>query len=386
MLPTSAPRVVVAMNSFKGSLDAEAACRCVCRGIGSARPDLAPEAVPLADGGDGTLAVLAAARGGVRVRTRVTGPRRERPVDAEWLWQAPTDRDRSPSAVIEMAEASGLKRLDPQDRDPLRTTTRGTGELVLAAVARGCRDVVLALGGSATVDGGVGAARALGWRFLSERGREIPEGGAGLLRLEAIVPPQVDPLAGVRVRALLDVEHPLCGPYGAARVFAPQKGADAEGVEILEAGLERLADRMLADLGLDLRERPGSGAAGGLGAGAVAFFGADAVGGADFVIDAVGLDAALQGARRVITGEGRLDSTSMQGKVVGGVIERARSRGLPVSIIAGSVDPDAGPVMPGADVEVCAAAPHGVSESEAMSRAGPFLEAAAERMAKAWAS
>ena len=297
MGPTSAPRVVVAMNSFKGTLDAEAACRSVCRGILSARPDLAPEAVPLADGGDGTLAVLAAARGGVRVRTRVVGPRAGRSVDAEWLWQAPTDHGSFPSAVIEMAEASGLKLLAPGERAPLHTTTRGTGELLLAAVARGCREVVLALGGSATVDGGVGAARALGWRFLSERGHEIPEGGAALVRLETIVPPRVDRLVDVRVRALLDVEHPLCGPSGAARVFGPQKGATDDEVEVLEAGLERLADRILGDLGLDVRARPGAGAAGGLGAGAVAFFGAEPVAGADFVIEAVGLDAARAGAR-----------------------------------------------------------------------------------------
>jgi glycerate kinase len=243
--------------------------------------------------------------------------------------------------------------------------------------------VVLALGGSATVDGGVGAARALGWRFLSERGQEIPEGGGGLLRLETIVPPAVDPLTGVRVRALLDVEHSLCGPSGAARVFAPQKGATEEDVALLEAGLERLADRILADLGLDLRSRPGGGAAGGFGAGAVAFLGAHPVAGTDFVIGAVGLDAALRGARRVITGEGRLDATSFRGKVVAGVIERAGKSNVPVSIIAGSAAPDIEATLP-AGVDVHTATPSGLTATDAMRQAGPILEAAAARMAEAW--
>jgi glycerate kinase len=372
------------MNSFKSSLNAEAACRSVCRGITSARPDLTPEPVPLADGGDGTLGVLAAAGGGVRIRTRVVGPRRGRRVDAEWLWRAPVGRDSFPSAVIEMAEASGLRLLAPGERDPLHATSRGTGELLLAAVDRGARDLVLALGGSATVDGGVGAARALGWRFLSGRGSEIPDGGAGLLGLESIVPPTIDPLANVRVRALLDVEHPLCGRFGAARVFGPQKGATDDEVEVLEAGLERLAERILAEMGLDLRERPGGGAAGGFGAGAIAFLGAYPLGGADFVIDAVGLNAALTGARRVVTGEGRLDATSLRGKVVARVMERAGAADVPVSIIAGSMDPAIDSALPRPGAEVHIATPDGLSDAEAMRQAAGLLEAAASRMAASW--
>jgi glycerate kinase len=374
------------MNSFKGSLDAEAACRAVCLGITSTRPDLTPQPVPLGDGGDGTLAVLAAARGGVRIRTRVIGPRVGRSVDAEWLWRAPSRLDSFPSAVIEMAEASGLRLLDPEKRNPLRTTSRGTGELVAAAVERGVRDVVLALGGSATVDGGVGAARALGWRFLSDRGAAIPAGGGGLRRLAEIVPPRVDRLADVRVRALLDVEHPLCGPFGAARVFGPQKGATSDEVSMLEEGLERLADRIHADLGLDVRSRPGGGAAGGFGAGAIAFLGAEPLSGTDFVIEAVGLEDALSGAVRVVTGEGRLDSTSLRGKAVGGVIDRAEAAGCPVSIVAGSVEPGLLSRLPRAVSEVLVVQPDDHSERDAMRQAAPLVEAAAARMAEGWPS
>jgi glycerate kinase len=233
-----------------------------------------------------------------------------------------------------MATSSGIDLLREDHRDPMRTTTFGTGQLLKAAFLHDA-PVFLAGGGSATVDGGVGAAMALGWRFLDARDREIGFGGAGLERLARIIPPVERRYPEVTV--LADVDHPLCGPRGAARIFGPQKGARAEDLAQLERGLEQLAQVVKADLGIALADLPGGGAAGGLAAGAVAFFGARIRSGGQWVREVVDLRGQLADADWVITGEGCFDATSLCGKVVSGVLDDARETGTRVAVLAGSV-------------------------------------------------
>ena len=304
--------VVVALDAFKGCLSAADACAAVADGLRAAAPAAELRLVPMADGGEGTAAALLAARpGGVWVRREVCGPLPGRTVEAGFAWFADDG-----TAVVEMAAASGLPLLAVDERDPERTTTRGTGELLAAAVAQGARRILLTIGGSATVDGGVGAAAALGWRFLGADGRDVPPGGGHLGEIARIVPPVARQLPSVTV--LCDVTNPLCGPDGAAAVFGPQKGATPRQVAQLDAGLRHFAERIAADVGRDVLALPGGGAAGGLGAGAAAFFDAVLTPGIDAVIDACGLRQALRKAAWCITGEGCFDQTSLRGKVVSG--------------------------------------------------------------------
>jgi glycerate kinase len=338
-------RIVVAMDSFKGTLSAGEACAAVAAGVrsglaesGHSRAEILQR--PMADGGEGTLEILQDRLGGALQVHTATGPLPDRFVLAPWL-EVPEQG----LAVVEMAAASGLTLLDPAERDPLRTTTRGVGELIRNALDHGARRLLLGLGGSATVDGGTGAARALGWRFLDGNGVDVPEGGEGLERIRSAVSPPggavpLPPLG--RLRALVDVQNPLVGPRGAAPIFGPQKGADSGAVERLESGLANLAEVILSDLGLDVASIPGGGAAGGFGAGAVAFMGAELVSGVDEIANLVGLDEALEGADWVITGEGRLDSQSLDGKVVSGVVARAQRQGCRVAVLAGAVALDRG--------------------------------------------
>lgn len=323
--------VVVALDAFKGCLTAPEACTAVADGLRAADPAVRVRAIPMADGGEGTAAVLMAARpGGVWVHREVTGPLPEQRVKAGFLWFA-DDR----TAVVEMAAASGLPLLAEDERDPMRTTTRGTGELLAAAAAMGARHILLTIGGSATVDGGVGVATVLGWRFLDAAGRDVAADGGHLLAIATIVPP-LRPL-WPRITVLCDVTNPLCGPHGAAAVFAPQKGATPQQVAQLDAGLRHLAKLVAGALDRDILAVPGGGAAGGLGAGMVAFFAATLTPGVTAVIDAAGLRPALQGAAWCITGEGCFDETSLKGKVVSGVVAVAREAGVSVSVVAGEV-------------------------------------------------
>jgi len=371
-------KLLVAMDAFKGTLSAPEACAVVARGLRSVLSGAYVMEKPMADGGEGTGATIHAAVGGRWVGVPVTGPLPDRVVDAAYLWIPGDD----PEALVEMARASGLELLEPDELDPLRTTTRGTGELVAAAARRGARSIHLTLGGSATVDGGTGAARALGWRFLDASGGAVPEGGGGLERIHRIEPPVPDPLAEVRVEVLCDVDNPLLGSHGAARVFAPQKGATPETVERLEEGLAHLAERIEEQLGIDVRETQGAGAAGGLGAGAVAFFGARLVPGVEAVMDAVGLDAALENADWIVTGEGRLDEQSLHGKVVSGVARRARKAGVRVAAVAGRVELGEQEARAAGIEVVEAAAPSALSDEEAMARPEELLEEAARRLAE----
>jgi glycerate kinase len=323
-------KIVVAIDSFKGSLTAVQACETVARAIRSVMPQAEVATKPMADGGEGTASVLMAAAGGQWISQTVMGPLPDMKVDAGFVWLADDE-----TAVVEMATAAGLQLLGPEQRNPLHTTTHGVGQLIKAATDYGARRILLAIGGSATVDGGVGAAMALGWRFLAEDGSEIGLGGGSLGRITKIVPPQHGLDATVEV--LCDVDNPLCGEHGAARVYGPQKGATPEMVERLDVALGHLAEAIKRELGRDIAEVPGAGAAGGLAAGAIAFMNARLVCGIDTVMAQTRLRETVAGADWVLTGEGSFDGQSLRGKVVSGVIRTAKAAGAKVGVLAGQV-------------------------------------------------
>jgi glycerate kinase len=327
-------KTILAFDKFKGSLGAAQACQLVWDALRAAHPGWQIVVKPMADGGEGTAEALVDSLGGEWRTAQVSGPLPGLRVTARYGWLA---RDRT--AIIEMAQASGLAWLKPTQRNPLQTTTRGTGELIADAIQRGARRVWLAVGGSATVDGGVGAAMALGWRFLDAQDQLIGPGGGELERIARIEPPPAaDQESPIAVTVLCDVDNPLCGPQGAARVFGPQKGASPAMVDRLDAGLRHLADVVKGQLGNDIADVPRAGAAGGLAAGALAFLNAQLVSGAETVMSASGLARELAEADWVITGEGRFDEQSLRGKVVAGVAALARRHGVKVAVIAGSVD------------------------------------------------
>lgn len=323
-------KVVVAPDKFAGTLSAAEAAAALARGWSRARPGDEVVTVPMADGGEGTLAVVeAAVAGASRVEVEVADAR-GRAVTAAWL-RLPDGR-----ALLEAAQACGLSRLAPDERDPLRATSYGVGQLLRSAAEAGATAIVIGLGGSATVDGGGGMATALGARLLRADGNGVKVGGRWLGETARVRPA---PPLGVPVTVASDVTNPLLGPHGAAAVFGPQKGADADAVALLEDALARFADAVERDLpGGGWRNRPGAGAAGGLGFGLMAFAGAEVVAGAEAVADLVGLERALQGAAVAITGEGALDRQSAAGKAPTHVLARARAHGARVLAVAGRIE------------------------------------------------
>jgi glycerate 2-kinase len=315
--------ILLAPTAFKGTMGAAEVAAALARGL--ARAGVAARELPLSDGGPGLLDALAGvATGGGRAR--VAGPRGA-PVAARFVWLGGV-------AVLESAAACGLPLVPAGSRDPERSDTAGVAELLLAASSS--ERIALGLGGSATVDGGTGMARRLGWRFEDAAGRPVAL-PAGLRRLARIRPP-AQPVALPPVLALADVRTPLTGPAGAAAVFGPQKGATPAAVARLSAGLERLAERVEADLGRAVAGLPGGGAAGGLAAGAVAFLDAELAAGSAWVLETVGFDAALSAARAVVTGEGSYDAQTSLGKVPGEVVRRALAAGVPAVVVAGRID------------------------------------------------
>ena len=342
-MPAASLRVVVAPDKFKGTLAASKAALAIAAGLrrtesglfASARFDLCP----LADGGEGTVGALVTATSGRLVEIPAHDPL-GRPISARYglLGDGMT-------AVVELAAASGLHLVSAAERDAGRATTLGTGELIAAALASGCKRLVLGLGGSATTDGGTGMARALGYRFLDGSGRELPWGGAALAELARIEPPAAvagSALEGVQVTVASDVTNPLTGPDGAASVYGPQKGASPQLVRQLDRALSVLGERILEDLGVDVMALPGAGAAGGSGAGAVAFLGARLRPGAELVSEAVGLSERLGGADLVVTGEGQIDAQTLFGKVPFWVAKAARQAGAGyVAAVCGSLGADA---------------------------------------------
>lgn len=377
-------KIVLAPDSFKGSLAAPGVARALADGIRRVWPNVRCVELPVADGGEGTADALAAATEGRLFAATVTGPIGE-PTEARWALLGPGGE----TAVVELAEAAGLTKLPPERRDPKVTTTRGVGELLLeAARYPGVRRVLVALGGSATNDGGAGLLQALGVRLLDSAGRDLPPGGAALADLASANTDELrlDPAATDIVIAC-DVDNPLTGPRGASAVFGPQKGATPDDVALLDTALARYGG-VLASAGRPVADLPGAGAAGGTAAALLWLFpNALLRPGIEIVLDALRFEEHLRDADLVLTGEGRLDAQTLGGKAVAGVARRARAAGVPVAALVGlladDIDADALgalgiaavlPVVPGP----CAAA-------EAMARAPEWIGAAAERAAR-WLS
>lgn len=332
-------KILIAPDSFKGSLTAAEAAEAIRRGIERGAPGTETRVMPVADGGEGTLDALIAATNGRRVSQQVTGPL-GRPVEAAFGLLGPDFK----TAIVEMAQAAGLSLTPEAERDPRWTTTFGVGELLLAAADTGVSRIIVGLGGSATNDGGAGALQALGVQFEDDSGSIMPSrlGGAALARLDGIDNANFRfPSDRVKISIASDVTNPLLGPNGASAVYGPQKGADARMVAELEHALARYAEKVNEHLGSDHSATPGAGAAGGLGFGLIAFLQAEVRSGIGVVLDAIGFDVALRDADWVFTGEGTIDSQTAQGKVIAGVLERCRGGNVPVLAFGGAVDGNA---------------------------------------------
>ena len=366
-------KILICMDSWKGSLTALEACEAAARGLGAVLPGAEIRLLPLADGGEGTLEAVSRCRPGELRWQEVTGPFADRRVRAPFLyWPA------ARTALIEMAVCAGLPLLRPEERDPLRSTTRGVGELMRAAQEAGAENISLALGGSATVDGGCGMAEALGWQFLDAGGAPLPPGGGALRHLAKVIPPAAP--FPVKVDVWCDVTNPLTGPQGAAEVFGPQKGATAQQVRLLAEGLEQWAVRVKEATGREVAELPGGGAAGGMGAGAVAFLSCRLMPGIDALAAVTDLDAAVAAADWVITGEGSFDAQSLGGKVVSDILARAARGHTRVGILAGKLDFSAAEMRREGISAAEAANAAGRPLEEALAQAKPWAEAAARRL------
>jgi glycerate kinase len=362
-------RIVMAPDKFEGTLSARDAARALAAGWRRADRSADVDEVPVADGGKGTLETLLDALGGRRETVRVTGPLGD-PVDADFGLAETAD---GTIAVVEMARASGLALVSEARRDPARATTRGTGELIAAACRHRPRRVVVCIGGSATNDGGAGMAQALGIRLLDERGSDLPPGGAALRGLTRIDASGLDPaVREAEIVAASDVDNPLTGPLGASAVYGPQKGATPEQVRLLDEALGHLAAAIHRDLGLDVRDVPGAGAAGGLGGGLVAFLGARLRPGFEVVAAALDLERRLDRADVAVTGEGKYDAQTERGKAPAGVLRMARQAGCRTVLVAGQVE---GSVTPPADLVYSLAERAGLAA--ALERPGELLEEAA---------
>jgi len=327
-------KVVVAPNSFKGSLSASQAAAAIARGVREARPEADVVEIPVADGGEGTVDALASAKKGTYLSVEVEGPLGGSVRATYGLIDAGS------TGVVELASASGLTLIPAEKRDPRKTSTYGFGQLLDAVRRQGVGQIIAGIGGSATNDGGAGMAQALGYRLLDASGHDLSRGGAALARLDRIDTSGFDPAwRSISVMVASDVTNPLVGPQGASHIYGPQKGADDEAVRELDQALARLAEVIERDLKKKVADIPGAGAAGGAGAGLIAFLGARLVPGAPLVVDASGFDAALSGASLLITGEGRVDAQTAYGKAPGEVAKRARAAGVPVLLLAGSKGP-----------------------------------------------
>jgi glycerate kinase len=371
-------KILVAPNAFKGALSAPEAAACIARGLGRSGLDCELDLMPIADGGDDTMDVLVA-QGGERREVTVDGPLRL-PIRSAWGLLADGE-----TAVVEMARASGLKLIAAQERNPLLTSTYGTGQLIAAAVAAGARRIIVGVGGSATVDGGAGCMQALGVRLLNADGHEVPRGGGALADIRRIdASGLLTPLreGGVEVLVACDVDNPTLGPNGAAAIFGPQKGATSEQVEVLEANLRHFFTLVAEQIDVDVREMTGGGAAGALSAGLAAFLGAELRSGIDLVLDALRFEDRLGGVDLVITGEGRMDSQTLGGKGPFGLAMAALDRGIPTVALAGSVGDGEEALMSAGLVAVLPIAPGPVTLQRSMAEAEALLESTAVRLGR----
>jgi len=371
-------RIIVAPDSFKESLDAAAVAKHIALGLKRVFPGAEIIETPLSDGGEGLVKTLVAATGGRVVFEDVTGPLGER-VNAAYgvLGNGET-------AVIEMAAASGLALVPAIHRNPMKTTTYGTGQLMVSALNSGCRRLIVGIGGSATSDGGAGMAQALGVGLLDAEGRDIVPGAEGLLNIYVIDMTGLHRnVRNTEILVACDVDNPFCGPEGAAYVYGPQKGSSPEMLPVLDRALERLALIIKRDLGVEIRSLPGAGAAGGLGGGLTAFAGGSIRPGIDLVLDAVKFEEILaRGADLVITGEGEINGQSIHGKVPVGVARLAKKHNLPVLALVGSIGPGAEKSFKEGIDAIMSIIPGPMSLNEAIRRTSGLLEDAAERAAR----
>ncbi|MDP1831735.1 MAG: glycerate kinase [Geothrix sp.] len=370
-------RIIVAPDSFKGSLSALNAAGAMARGIHAVFPDAEVLQVPIADGGEGTVEALVAATGGRLMHTDVRGPLGE-PVRAHWGISGD-----GATAFLEMAAASGLLLVPAERRDPRITSTFGTGELMKAALDAGLWKLVIGLGGSATNDGGTGMARALGVRFLDAAGRDLPEGGAALSRLARMDLSGLDPrLAGASILVACDVDNQLCGSRGASAVYGPQKGATPAMVAELDAALGVFAEVAARATGRDVALLPGAGAAGGLGAGLLFFTPASLRPGVSIVLETTGFETLVQGADLVITGEGRTDAQTAMGKAPLGVAAVAQRHGVPVICLSGGLGEGADDLLAHGIDALASTVPQPMTLEACMAQGAALVEAATTRVCR----
>ena len=366
-------KILIAPDSFKGSNSSLKVAEAIEAGIYRVFPEAEIEKVPIADGGEGTVEALVQANEGEMVHLTVQGPLGT-PVEG---FYGIVDEA---TAVIEMAAASGLDLVPEGERDVRRASTYGTGELILHALEQGAEEIILAIGGSATNDGGTGMAAALGYRFLDAEGKELPPGGAALQQLAKIDDSTVDPrVRTAKFRVACDVNNPLTGERGASAVYGPQKGASPQDVKELDAALQNLSTVLEGQFNLNVDETPGAGAAGGLGYGLMVFCGASLEKGIDIVLDAVSFDERLEHKDMVITGEGKIDAQTAYGKLPVGVAYRAKPKGVPVLVIAGDIGDGIEAVYDVGIDAVMSSVNRAMSLKEAMGRSHELLVDSAER-------
>ncbi|MCK4908377.1 MAG: glycerate kinase [Planctomycetes bacterium] len=373
-------KIVIAPNAFKECLTAEEVVRAVAHGIRQIIPHAQIVSVPIADGGDGTLPLLLQSTRGRIFRKKVSGPRGRKKVSARWglLGQNCAVRfSARRTVIIEMAEAAGLKLLPPTQRDPLRTRTTGVGELIKAALDKKARQIIIGLGGSATVDGATGLAQALGIKFLDARGKPVKPTGGSLNKIKHIDASGLDRRCRkIKIIAACDVTNPLIGPRGAARTFASQKGADAQAVKILERNLAHLGRIIKKDLGVGVAYLKGGGAAGGCGAGLAAFLKARLVSGADLFLEIIDLPKKLENTDLVITGEGTLDQTTLAGKAPASLARAVKkyNKKIPVIALGGKLGPGYRRLS-SAGIDACfSISPKGMSRQQSIKNAGKLIE------------
>jgi len=370
-------KIGIAPDSFKGSLTAMEAATCIERGLRRVLAGISVTKIPMADGGDGTAQAIVEATGGKLITRTVHDPVGRKIRSAFGL------TGDGKVAVVEMASASGLALLKPAERNPMKTSTSGTGELMMHALRLGAKKILVGIGGSATNDGGTGMASALGVKFLDQRGRRLSGIGRSLRKIRHIDMSCLDRrIRDVYVEVACDVDNPLAGPRGAAHVYGPQKGATPAMVRELEAGLKHFAGIIRRDVGVDIRRIPGSGAAGGLGAGLMAFVGGELRPGVDIVTDVVELERRLKGCDIAITGEGRMDGQTVFGKTPAGVAKVAKRLGIPVIAICGSLGKDVNKVHSvGIDAYFCALE-EPMDEGEIRTRGAEMLRSCAGQVGR----
>ena len=374
-------KIIIAPQGFKGSLTAHEATEAMAKGVKAFNPSIETVSLPIADGGAGTVRALVSATHGHLIEEKVHGPLGEKLTAA---WGLSGD---GTTAFIEVAAASGLALVPKDKMNPMKTTTFGTGELILAALKSGCTKMIVGLGDSATVDGGIGMATALGLQFLDASGNPVPPGGEGLVLLKHIDLSGRNPLLEkCRIQCACDVTNTLCGKDGAAYVYGPQKGADPAMVKVLDDALWEYSNVIADDLGWDIADMPGAGAAGGLGAGMVAFLGATLERGVKLICDAIGFDNYVKDADLVLTGEGRIDLQTAFGKAAVGIAGRAKAFKKPVIAICGSLGKGYEEVHKHGIDKAVSIMPPGMTVEQAMKDGARLLEEATERVVREWLS